>query len=204
MVTQRMSNNKKIVKEILEIEVYPIFLANSFKKKGDTLFVAGQDVVKYADLEYFRFNTPNTFFYWFNFYFFGGDFQNEKDVNIKILLTKGVTLFKKRLGYLWNDDNHMYQLTNDINQQALAQRMKTDVIQYLMPLFERINNLDDIIKFLLEENQKLEMNYYSLTIAIVLAKAGRIKESRKFLLESSAPQEIVQKTAKIYGIDLNK
>jgi hypothetical protein len=204
MLKRNTGHYQKMLKEIIKEQIEPLFLKNSFSRNGDLFFKAEEGMVKVIDLEFFRFNTQNAFFYWLNFHMYCGDFQFEKKVTKKLLLTKGTPVFSERLGWLWNDEKHMYQINSITNQLELGVKMKQDLNQWLFPFFEKIKSMDDTIQFLLEQNKKLGVNQYSYILAIVLAKAGKKVESKKMLLESMVSQEIIEKTARFYGIELDE
>lgn len=202
MLGQSTGFYQKVLKEVVNNQIAPLFQKNAFTGKGDSFFKVEPEIVKFVELEYFRFNTSGVFFYWFNFYLFYGDFNAVKRINLKLLLTRGTCVLKKRIGYLWDEEQHMYQISSMTDPNELAGRMKGDIANRLLPFYETFHNLDDVLKFLLNKNQQRGNNEYSFTMAILLAKTGKKEESKKFLLESTAPREIIEKTAKVYGIDL--
>jgi hypothetical protein len=204
MLGRQIGRYQKMLKEVLKDHIEPLFQENSFFRAGDLFFKVEPGMVKVVDWEFFRFNTQVAFFYWFNLTMYCGNFQIETNVTKKLLLTQGTPVFSEPLGWLWNDANHMYQITDATNQLELAEAMKRDLNHSLFPFWEKIRSMDDTIQFLLEQNKQLGVNQYSYILGIALAKAGKKAASRQLLLESPVSREIIEKTARAYGIELDE
>jgi hypothetical protein len=209
MLGQSIGRSRKILKEIIKDQIEPLFRKNSFLRNGNLFYKAEQGMVKVVDLEFFRFNTDVSFFYWFNVHLFGGDFTNKKRINLKLLLTEGAELYRIRIGALWNEEQHMYRITDATTSDQLAQRMRDDLSRYLLPFYEKFHELDDIVKFLINRGNEAGSNDYAYALALMYAKAGQKTESKRFFsesLQSVVNPEIkaaILKTARFYGIDVD-
>lgn len=203
MIEKRITNYKKVLKTVLKDDIAPLLKESSYTTKGTSFYKIEQDIVKYIDLEYFRWNSPQSLSFWFNIYLFYGDFTKTTKIDRNTLFKEGANLFFRRIGYLWSEENHMYQISNEISPNELSKQMQSDITDNLLPFFEEMSSLDSIISYLREENKKIGTNFYSLAIAIALAKAGRKEESRQYFQESPGIKEALIKTAAFYGIDIN-
>jgi hypothetical protein len=204
-----MGNNsvgeyKKIVKNIITETLTPLYNTKGFLKTGNNFYKPESGFIKYSDLEYFNWNTQVSFSFWFNLHLVYGSFEEEKKINNKILLTKGDSLFFKRTGFLWDEENHMYSMTSAGDAGTLSGRIKKDFETRVFPFFNRFTDIEDVIRFLTDENKRLGRCEYSFRIAIVLAKMGRKEESKQFFSESIGMKEAIINAARHHGIELDE
>jgi 2-phosphoglycerate kinase len=80
--------------------------------------------------------------------------------------------------------------------------MSKDIIQHLFPFYQKMKSLEDVLAFLLKENERMGRNEYSFRIAMMLAKAGKKEESKKYFRESIGMKDAIERTAASFGIDL--
>ncbi|MGD9154852.1 MAG: hypothetical protein PVG90_05040, partial [Bacillota bacterium] len=164
---------------------------------------------KGVDLEYFRFNTFASFGFWFNVHLFSGDFTGKKKINLKALLMEGTGLYRKRIGALWNEEQHMYRITAATSKKRLAQKMVDDLENYLWPFLDQFQELDDLARLLEIRDKETGSNDYAYMLAIMYAKSGQKPESKRFFTQSLQDaqnpeiQAAIRQTAHFYGVDLD-
>lgn len=193
----RKSLNATIAKEIA-----PLFVAESYRKRQNTFFRVEQGIVKFADLEFFRFNTPIRTSFWFNWHLFDGVLPAVRRVDSNVLLTHCTPALKKRLGYLWGEENHMYTLETEDDLSAVCTKMKHDIAHHLLPLFRTIKTSEDIVNFLIAENRRKGGNMHSYMVAVLLAKVGKKEESAYFLNDAPIDLETKKRVARFYELDI--
>jgi hypothetical protein len=197
------SDYKKIVKQITSEILPPVCKEYSFTQKGDSFYRQKNDLVKNIDVEYFHWNTDISFSFWFNIGILHWPYGENEDITKKKLLENGESMFFKRSGFLWNNENHMYTLRQTTNKDELQERIKEDFTEYVFPFFESFHNIDDVVRFLEEENRRLQRCEYSFRLAIFMARMGRKKESKKYFKESIGVKEAIVIAARYFGIDLS-
>jgi hypothetical protein len=209
MLRRNTGRYQKMLKEIIKDQIAPLFQKNSFSRNGDLFFKVEQGLVKVVDLEYFRFNTFAFFGYWFNVHLFSGDFTGKKKINLKALLMEGTGLYRKRIGALWEEEQHMYQITDATDEDQLSQKMQVDLHNYLLPFLEQFRELDDVVRFLVAQDSRTGSNDYAYVLALMYAKSGQKIASKRFftqsLLVAQTPeiQAAIRQTARFYGVDLD-
>ena len=191
---------RETLNTLLKEEIYPFFLENSFNVKRGFIYQLRKDFIIYISHELFRFNNPLSSSFWFNLGLASGDFRSKKNINSKLVLSEGISLFSERLGYLWDQKTHMYE----VSQVNLVNIIKDDLGKYLFPFCTQFTVLDDVIRYLVEENKKLGMNKNSYRIATLLAGLNRKEEAKKYFAESVGDRETINRIALTYGIDIDK
>ncbi|MCP4132391.1 MAG: DUF4304 domain-containing protein [bacterium] len=189
--------------DIIQNEIAPLLRDNSFAQKGNTFFRVHGDLVKFIDLEYLRWNSASSLRFWFTASLFVGDFSNEKNIDFKALLRNGDSVFCKRCGSFWGDDRHMYRLSHSSDRDSLASEITGHLRQYILPFYNKFSSFDDILSFFSNENRNSGSNEYSFLLAVILAKKGRMEESKRFFLESPGDREAIKNSALIHGINLD-
>ena len=197
MINPNVNAYKNLVKAILKGSITPLFQTNSFTKSGNIFYKIEKELVKLVNLEYFRFNSAVSFSFWFNIKIYCGNYENAKKISEKILLADGPTAFFRKLGYLWNNKNHMYQITPNTDPEELQDKIVSDFTQKLFPFYNKINTFDDVINFLKEDNRD---NFNTTTLAILLAIAGRKEESKEFFKHCPGDPEMIKNFAQLYGV----
>jgi hypothetical protein len=192
----------KKFKRIIKEEIKPLFVSEGFLNKNETFVKMETDFIKYVQTENSRWNTASSFMFWFDINIFSGSFGNKRNIDLTCLLKDGDSLFCKRMGSLWNEENHAYEITPDTDLNKLSKKMQDDFTGYLFPFFNKMKNMEDVMAFLLNENTKLGRNEYSFRIALMLARSGKKEESKKYFRESVGVKEAIARTAKSFGIDL--
>jgi hypothetical protein len=209
MLGRNTGRQQRMLKEIMKDHIEPVFERNAFSQNGDLFFKVAPGMVKAADLEYFRFNTAVFFGYWFNIRLFGGAFSGKKKTSLKSLLREGTELYRKRIGVLWDEEHHMYQITGTTDPKQLTQKMLDDVNRHLLPFLDRFRELDEAARFLAAQGSETGSSDYAYVLALMYAKSGQKPESQRFFTQSlqrAGTPEIaaaIRQTARFYGVDLD-
>ena len=112
-------------------------------------------------------------------------------------------VFRKYIGYLWSNKRYMYILSDIEDWEKVFVQLKKHLSEYVFPLTRSLDSLDKLVTYLKGEHQRLGMNFFSYTLAIALARYGRLEESKAFFLESMGDVDVIEKTARNFGISLD-
>ncbi len=198
------STYKNLVKSIVKDDLLPLFNNNCFKKRGNAFYKIEKDLVQFINLERFRFNTHISFNFWFNVKIYHGNYDPDKKIDEKVLLTDGFPAFYKKIGYLWDEPNYMYQISERVDTLQLREKIVSDFENIVFPFYERIKTFDSLVEFLIHENQRNNNNFFAFTIAVLLAKAGETERSKEFFRQSPGEAADIKQFAKSLGVYLDQ
>lgn len=112
-------------------------------------------------------------------------------------------VFQKNSGYFWGEETYLYEAPQLMPDETFFGKFDIHFTRYIFPFLKRCTSIDDVIAVLEGENRKLGRNFFSLMLAIALARLGRKAESRKHFLEALGDQELIWQIAAVHGINLD-
>jgi len=110
-------------------------------------------------------------------------------------------VFRKRTGYLRGEEALEFTVPEDGLEPlfaALDRHLEEDVL----PFCRRIDSVEALIAVLEAENARLGEPFFSATLAVALARLGRLDEARKYFAEMQGVPENVRTFAARYGVQL--
>ncbi len=114
--------------------------------------------------------------------------------------TKFTTVVGNNIGTLWGEPGVEYMLPASVPSTELADRLRADLEQHVLPVIQRCTNIDAVIPVVDTVNHHLGRNALSMTLAMALARAGRLDESRTYFQQSLGDPEVVKKIASAFGV----
>ena len=197
---KRKSPNK-ILSLIVKNQISPFLKSFGFEPKKNQFIKHSNDIVQIIEIKKSRWNTSLMAKFSLQIKIYVGNYINNQKLTSTILFKNGMLIFSKPLGYLIDNESYSYQI--DISTiMELESQIQNDITNILFPFLKNLKTIEDIILMITSENEKIGYNFFSLGLAISLAKIGRTKESKKFFEESIGDRDILRRTAKKYNIDL--
>ncbi|RKH44262.1 DUF4304 domain-containing protein [Corallococcus sp. AB050B] len=200
--TQSVGGYKKAMEAVLDREVEPLLVSQGFQVHGRTYTKAEPALGKLLKIEVSRWSTAHSLSFALQLGLFVGELAGEKKLTEKVLVTKAFGAYVVNVGALWGDPQAQYVLSGAVDPLELGERLRSDLLQRVLPFFERFHTADDVIAFLEAENQRIGTRDRSLAIAMVLARLGRKEESRAYFAQSEGDAEAIRRVARSYGIEL--
>lgn len=111
-------------------------------------------------------------------------------------------VFNKNIGYLWGDEAFMYTVPDVVPSSELAAQLRKHLVDHVMPLIRRCSSVEGLMSVVDAENRRLGANFFSMSLAIALARRGRMEDSRRYFQESLGDPELVRQAARGFGITL--
>jgi hypothetical protein len=111
-------------------------------------------------------------------------------------------VFHKNAGYLWGDEAHLCDVPDVVPSDELAAELRAHLTGHVLPFLQRCSSLDALLGVLDGENKRLGENFFSIALALALARMGRTEQSRKYFKESLGDPEDIRQMALHHGITI--
>lgn len=119
-----------------------------------------------------------------------------------MLYTAGHPVILRPLALLSGGSATGYPLTPDDDAAALGGRVASDLTAFALPWCAATATLDGLVATLAAEDAAAGANVNAYMGALLLAKAGRRDEARDWFGRAEGPRELVEASARAWGIDL--
>jgi hypothetical protein len=173
-----------------------------FRKKGHSFSDrTTRGVLKSIQLEKFRWNTAFERKFALKLRIDLAD-RDDADPSARDWSEHSTPVLVKNAGYLWNDENFLFRVPDSWPCASFSSTLRRHIREDVLPFFQRCSSFDAVVGDLKQENARLGANVFSTTLAIALARRGRLEESREFFLESPGDPAAIRAVASRYGIDL--
>jgi hypothetical protein len=183
-------------------ELALILKPHKFKRSGLVFtYDNGADVIHTIAVGKYRWNTPERQRFQLDLAVYlatgrAGEFTFKgRDSHFSLVFTKNV-------GYFWGEENHLFDVPNT-DVQSLFVELRRRIANDVLPFVRRCTSIETVIDSLDQENRKQGRNIFSISLAIALARLGRIEESRKYFLQSIGNRETLAQMAQQYGVILD-
>lgn len=139
MKTETQEKFDKIIKEGFQ-EILKTF---GFKKKANNFYLQLEELGQIINIQKSKWSTKDEISftintgifvpeYWSVFY----NYQNEEILKFP---TEPVCLIRKRIGELRNQKDTWYELKNITNENVIVEEMKSNILDFIFPHFEKLN-----------------------------------------------------------------
>lgn len=106
------------------------------------------------------------------------------------------------VGRLWGDDAYLYSASAEPPDPELSRLLLTHFDQYIAPFLNACRTLDGILRTLSSLREPAGLNPYALSVAVVLARLGRLDESREYFRQVPGDRILVRQMAATHGVHL--
>ena len=190
--------------EQIAAEMTSLLRGHGFKRSG-LRFTDVRDggVVRQVSLLKFRWNVPGhqRFQIMLSLYLATGD---QGEFTFGPSPRRYSLVFEKSSGYLRGDENFLYVVPPSLPDSSFLAQLRRDLTDDILPFLDCCTTTDMVIATLEQENQKVGRNIFSITLAVALARLGRIEESRLHFRKSVGDREAIRSLAGQYGISLDR
>lgn len=182
-------------------EVADMLKTEGFIHRGNSFLKETPPLVFELTLEKHRWNIGESIQFWIALKIYMSK-EDAPRFTLNNWISNFSLIFAKRIGYLWGEEHYMYSFPADNYTKALNTQVQKNFDQYLFPLLHRISTLNDLMNYLDLENQKLGFNFFSFTLAIGLARIGKLEMAKKYFQQSIGDKMLIKKTAANFNIKL--
>jgi hypothetical protein len=155
------------------------------KRRNRFADASAPEVLKEIVLERFRWNTP-------------GSRKFALTLNVSLA---GTLVLTKNVGFLWGDESYLFTVP-DASLEPLFDELRLHVERDVVPFCRRCDSVDAVVAVLNELNARLGYPFFSATLAVALARLGRLDEARPYFAEMQGDPESIRTFARTFGITL--
>lgn len=178
-----------------------------FRKAGLAFSDVQAEFVRDVRIEKYRWNTPA-----------GMGFAPQFSLMLSLYLAAGERgnhrfgkppgtysiVMQKNAGYLWGKENFLYSLPELASMDTLLAELAQHLDTYVLPFMAGCTSIDAIVASLEAENARLRENIFSTSLAMALARLGRLDASRRHFESSIGDRASIVQMARHYGIELEE
>lgn len=203
LATGSVSDLRQQLAAILAGSLRPLLKSAGFQVNATFSYRTVGAVTHFVELTYSRFNTAVELGFDFNLGASFGDFSAGR-ITRQRLVTDGFPAIIRPIGTLWNRTGLSYALRPDSDPDLLGQRLLNDFSEHALPWFRTLDSVDALVAFFDREDAAQGRRSNALLTAVLLARAGRAADARRYLRMAEAPPETIARTAAAYGIPLDE
>jgi hypothetical protein len=175
-------NAKEVQQNIVKEDIKPHFKAQQFKVSGLTFYKQEKDFIKVFNIQSSAWNFQDDVRSTFNIGFFLPDtyeFWLQKPIprNIK----EYDCIFSIRPGTIINSgqSEYWYKINQDTNVEELRKDIRSHLIDYIFPFYNRYNSLIDLLN--LTQIDNLSGNSIQVHIGLIVGKQGNAQSARELI-----------------------
>jgi hypothetical protein len=203
LATGSVSDLKRQLSAILAGSLYPLLKSAGFQVNATLSYRTVGEITHFVELTYSRFSTAVELGFDFNLGACFGDFSAGR-ITRQRLITDGFPAIIRPIGTLWNRTGLSYALRPDSDPDLLVQRLLNDFSEHALPWLRTLDGVDALVAYFDREDAAQGRRVNALLTAVLLARAGRAADARRYLRTAEAPPETIANTAAAYGIALDE
>lgn len=190
--------------EILKNVVNPFFKELAFKKNGTTFNKKLNEFVQVVNIQKSKWNSPNNISFTINVGFFSEEIYLENSNQIPKFIQNYDCQVLFRLGMIIYGNDYWYELDKKKIRENLEIQIYNDFHNSLKMILLRINNIDNLKDYLIN-NPDLQITTSTINKIKIFLKTGEIKKANELLRivyeNALNPEDSVAKTIRPDGTE---
>ena len=161
-----------------------------------------REVTQVVAIQASRFGTAGRAAVWIEYCPLHGKVQVRQESTIESLINSENNIVRIRLNEISTEVPPYYMLTPGTGANSLEHEIQADIGRVLRPVLSETTDLNGIITFLADMNDRDDAERYALPIAVTYARLGMMEQGAVYFRRCRGDAEAIRRIARSYGIDL--